>query len=436
MGKGLYIQLGSLQEQKILLRMGKFHHGVILKALLVKNYPAALYSFLQRDAKNFFIDPQTFVYALDHENIYDDEDEGYRQGYYDLAEVYSSLFFDCLNKNKQINLSLIKGDELKGIVKNVIDYQKNCFLDVVEDDYFNALLKEMAKVKIEFYIAPYFFLAGQNYEELLGINVQFATEAKKIENNLAVFVPLGQEILDDKQKSKLVLSEYKKLAVSNYVIWVDNLDDLKITEKKLSNLLLIFEGLSQVGNVINYYGGYLSTLLTKKWLSGYGFGPGYSESRGYLPIKGMTPTPMFYFLPAHRRYKVDELLEFFENIDKDQLLKMTDNSPVCRSLLKTNDKPQKAILEFAEIEKQVRYKMRDRSGNIVERVKPIYKTRSHSIAKHHFLFSKYKEYEFVQNSSFGKIEEKMKSDKKILQKYSFPHMKDIDRWLELLEMVK
>jgi hypothetical protein len=149
----------------------------------------------------------------------------------------------------------------------------------------------------------------------------------------------------------------------------------------------------------------------------------------------MTPTPMFYFLALHKRYKIDDLLELCNQIDKETFIKLCGNSPIVSQLLSRSDTVTSAMMAFAEVAKRVVFKVRDRSGGMRESVRVIYKRKSHTLAKIHFLINKRNEFDGVQHSSWGQIIEKLQQDKEVLSGYKFD-IRLIDKWLELITLIK
>ncbi len=428
-----YIQLGTLQEQEILSKTKSQYDGLILKATLINNFPLGCCSFLQQSKKPFFIDPVTYVFNIDTKFLLDSDEENIRQVFLDLAEIYSPEFSSVLKTGKTIDVGALDVDKIQNITENVMRFQDNCFEGVVKDDFFNNLLGICPKV--EFNVAPYFFITKDNINEVLPLNIRFTEVAETIKKNIGTFIPITPEILDNSGMLDVVINSYMGTSAKYFVVWIDGLDETKISSTQLNGVISLFSALSSKGRVLNYYGGYLSVLLTKIGLNTVAHGPGYSETRGYLPVKGMTPTPMFYFLALHKRYKIDDLLELCNQIDKETFIKLCGNSPIVSQLLSRSDTVTSAMMAFAEVAKRVVFKVRDRSGGMRESVRVIYKRKSHTLAKIHFLINKRNEFDGVQHSSWGQIIEKLQQDKEVLSGYKFD-IRLIDKWLELITLIK
>ena len=143
-----------------------------------------------------------------------------------------------------------------------------------------------------------------------------------------------------------------------------------------------------------------------------------------------------YFLPAHHRYNVDSLFGFFEKINSAELLKFTHNSPVCEKLLELDSNVRSAMANFAVRKRTISYTYKDSHGLPVKRSKPIYETRSHQLAKYHFIYSKKVEFDLISGKPIEEVMLQLETDRNELAKYSFPNSADLLQWEKVFSYVR
>lgn len=431
-----FVQFGTIQEQDILLKAADFYNGLIVKANLITSFPGATYSFLQKIGKDFFIDPITYIFASKAEYLCAEEDSP-KDVYLELAGKYLSKFQDNLKAGQATDIYALKSDEISTLTKNVINFQKHVWDSVGGDvDVFQKLLNEISTPVVPiFYIAPYFVIRSNELTESLRVNTSLIDEAAKLENDIAAIIPLEKELLDNSVALATVAEKYSKTKASLFIFWIDNFDEIDVSPDRLNNLVVFIEALKKKGRVMNLFGGFLSAMLTKKGLDAFAHGLAYSERRGFEPVQGMMPTPMYYFLPFHQRYPVDKFISQFSRIKAGDFKTKVCSCLICEKLLSMDPEPASAMSDYLEIQKWISFKIRSRSGNLMTRRKAIYTKRSHQLARYHYIFNKHKELTAVKSDSFAQILNKLQEDKEYFSPIGFD-VSPIAKWAGIVELLK
>lgn len=427
-----FVQFGTVQEQDILLRASDFYDGLIVKANLVTSFPGATYSFLQKIEKDFFIDPITYIFGTKAEHL-NSEDATPKDVYMELAGKYLGKFQDNLKSGQATDPYSLTKEEMAETTRNVIAFQKHAWDSVGGDgDIFQKLLDSISKPMAPlFYVAPYFIVRENNVQESLRVNRSLLEEGLKLETNVAAIIPLEKGILDDSTALAQVAAEYSKTDCSLFIFWIDSFDEIDVTPTRLINLISFIQTLKRKGRVMNLFGGFLSAMLTKKGLDAFAHGLAYSEKRGFEPVQGMMPTPMYYFLPFHQRYPVDKFIGQFSNIKVKEFREKICNCLICEKLLSGDPEPASAMADFLEIQKWISFKIRSKSGALMTRRKAIYTKRSHQLARYHYIFNKHKELALVKSDSFAQLLAKMQEDRAYFSPLGFD-VSPIDKWTQIL----
>jgi len=429
------VQLGALQEQAVLLKTSNLFDGIVIKANLVENFPAATYSFLQKFSKKYFIDPITYVFGVDPKNLYVGDDIP-KQVYLELGNRYLQKFYQNLNNGKATNEKELLSSDIEELSRNTIRFQEERLNAVIESgDFFQRLLDEIKPVNSAFYIAPYFVICPENFDYCVKINISLLENSLKIKENTAAIIPITYALLKSKDSLIKLAKQYNSTGCKIFIFWVDNMNEINLSKNEIINLISFIQELKKVGTVINLYGGYLSALLTKIGLDGFSHGPGYSERRPFSPVQGMLPTPMYYFLPFHQRYKVDNFFDMFRKITKERFKSKVCSCPICDRLINTEASIVAAMSPFLEIQKRIPYKVRTVSGKLTTRVKIIYTNRSHQLARFHYIINKNREFSEVRKNNWAELKAKLRDDREFFESLR-QDITPIDNWLNLISSIE
>lgn len=345
----------------------KNHYDMLaINGNMVAYTPGAIAKFIvtyTREKASFFIDPITHSFQHDTKFIksYSQKEKNYtiKSSIKKIIEAYGEPITDIiLNRDQSIAPHHFSPEIIDSFTRNVIDFQNNTiiknlkeggFLDYLE--YCEDIEKEIASLKPEFLIPPYFYLDSRTYEEWMKLNIEFINSAltQYPEKDIRAQLVMSKDILNSEDDRTFIVDKYSKTGVKGVLLWIDAFDEIESGDRQLSNFLKLIKSFNDNGiSVINLYRGYFSTLLTGFYkdlgfsLEGVSHGLEYGESRAVVPVGGGIPTSKYYYPQLHNRVNYNTafqiLLGFgYFSIDKKDASKKYYNEicdcPKCNSLI-------------------------------------------------------------------------------------------------------
>jgi len=336
---------------QVLVDLSSKYYGIAVSAHILSYTPTSVVQILNETGKPFFIDPMTFVFARNLDNI--SRKGKIRRSYLKLMEDYGSPFLECNSGNRlfpsQFKDATGELDDslIKGICKKILDcQQRKCVITTDFSKYDRILKKGITphSVSPSFLVAPYFF-AKQHGGEWYSISLQFAEQARNLKGDAKLYpvICISSDILWDETQISNIVQDYK--GFDGYLIWVDNLDEKTASPIEISGLKMLVSKLAAYGKPIySLYGGYLCDLLGKFGLSGYSSGICYGESRS-VDTRGGGAGNRYYVPAVHLKISEDLANLFFSESAKNRNLMCS--CPTCSEIYKGVHSPLK-VKEYVD----------------------------------------------------------------------------------------
>jgi hypothetical protein len=167
-------------------------------------------------------------------------------------------------------------------------------------------------------VAPYFYMSESSIEKWLPVNIKIAKRAVNLSSGRKVFasIVVTQGVILDDAYIQRLHSEYSKLQLDGYLLWIDDLNEHEGGGAELRGMLKLarkLRGASREREVINLHGGYFSVLaaapLGGEAFSGVTHGPEFGEHRAVVPVGGGIPIARYYVPLLHARVRYRHSLE-------------------------------------------------------------------------------------------------------------------------------
>jgi len=312
---------------------------MVVSAHILCYTPTSVVQLLNKTKKAFFIDPMTFVFARDLENI--TRNGKIRRSYKKLVDEYGAPFSNCLNGNQLIpslfkdGLGKLDESTINHMCKAVLALQWNKCNVPTSFSKYDILLKkgiELKPVRPKFLLPPYFF-ANQYGDDWYMISLKCAQLSRdlKTEAELYPVICISKDILWDLKQISSIVKDYE--GFDGYILWIDALNEENIFPNELTGLKTLVAELAKYQKPIySLYGGYLFDLLGKFGLTGYASGICYGERRS-VDAKGGGAGNRYYIPNAHLKISEDLANAFFSESDKNR--KLMCSCPTCSDILKS-----------------------------------------------------------------------------------------------------
>ena len=197
-------------------------------------------------------------------------------------------------------------------------------------------------------------------------------------------------------------------------IWVDDFNLFEATNVQKKQFKKLLQVLSEIKiKPIMAYGGYDSIILCNCDLPyrmyGVAQSVGYGETRPITPVGGGLPVNKYYFPPLHYRLAMADVTDILnrkgyfstaEDLAGQKFINSICDCKQCRSIIKNS------INGFLKYNEASDFTMR----NGIKRNRPT--TDASLIAATHFMYSKVKEWDAVENRSFDELKERLLDDYK------------------------
>jgi hypothetical protein len=321
---------------RILIDQVTKYYGIAISAQILSYTPTSVVQLLHETKKPFFIDPMTFVFARDIDNIC--RNNKIRKSYQKLIEDYGEPFTNCASGTGLTPSQFKKGDGefdlslINKVCRNLLSYQTKKFGVAADFTKYNKLLKKGISsrgISPSFLVAPYFY-ANQYGDDYYKLSLTFAQESKKIKGSFDLYpvICISKEILWNEPQIVNLVKDY--VDFDGYMIWIDSLDEETIIPQQLIGLKSLIEKLSAYRKPIYFmYGGFLCDLLSKFGLSGYSSGICYGEKRSVDAVGGGAGNR--YYIPfVHLKISEDLANAFFARSNKNKSLMCT--CPICSKI--------------------------------------------------------------------------------------------------------
>lgn len=316
---------------QVFIDLSSKYYGISVSAHILAYTPTSVVQILNETRKPFFVDPMTFVFARDLDNI--SKNGKIKRSYFKLIEDYGEPFSQCATPEQFMGSQLIpsqfkdaNGELDRALISKICQKVLDCQSDkcVVTTDFnkYKRILKKGGvphSVKPLFLVAPYFF-AERYGDEWYNISLQFAKEARSLKGDAQLYpvICISNDVLWDEDEISNIVNDYK--GFDGYLIWIDNLDEKTISPPELKNLKKLISKLASYGKpVYSLYGGYLCDLLRKFGLSGYSSGICYGERRS-VDTKGGGAGNRFYIPTTHLKISEDQANLFFSLSERNKAL--------------------------------------------------------------------------------------------------------------------
>lgn len=350
-----YLRFGSHTETKIFNEIKNKNFGITFNANVIAHTPLAISKtlFLSLAKKDFFIDPQTYIYQLDPVKYYSAEkgnDVVLKKSVEALISEYKTAASAPLAKLAQPDYKTIK-NALSELTINALKFQ-NDFLANKFCSYSNgkgydaySQLEAYSKGKKPIYlIPPYFYLTldkiqDKSWEEWLDLNISAIGYAKKNTEipKIAAEIVLDSKLLLIPDALEVIANKYNSIGVKTLMVWIDDFQQYE-EEDLLKKYVQFLKRLK--GKKISLYGSFFDLLLSKKnILSGFCHGPGYGEHRGVKPVGGGIPTAKFYLPLLFQRVRAEsaeQVLSKKRLFVKETYLQKVCDCQKCRTAFKNS----------------------------------------------------------------------------------------------------
>lgn len=314
MGIENYYRIGSMSEKKILMKNKERFHGLAVSAHIVAHFYDSLKKYLFSLGKPFYIDPMTYVFARDLNNI--KRNGKIRMSFHKYMSAFTESTQQLLEQREFLPKDfLTSANNIKeSFVDDILTFQRDFIAGVNERDdpasktiskYREILQKEeteQKEIKPQFLITPYFYFESTE-NPWYRISLELAEKAMEIETEYPIYpvICFTKELLLNEKETEKIITDYSKFPGINF--WINNFNERKENIQYLRQLATFVENLKNNNKpMYNLYGDYYSLLLTKKGLTGYTRGVGMSEKRDVDASAKGGGNPERYYLPFLHTY--------------------------------------------------------------------------------------------------------------------------------------
>jgi hypothetical protein len=363
-----FIRFGVHKDREVIKELRELLSGIFIPAHILSYSPNPTIAAVDYINKPYYIDPMTYVYAVDNiaDYLVSDKKTGGRKfkpsiskltDDYDLAghfaaSNYAALtpadftdtFVDALCQ-KNVDLQLQKIDNEKG---RAYKRYKDLLSKVGEE----SLVKKLNEIhKPAAIIPPYFYFENLS-NGWLAVNKKLlaVTKTKTNEPVIPIILANSQCLTED------LLKAYT--GCEKIFIWVDDLNekDTNLTiagqVAKLKKLVSFVKIAKSKGiEITNLYGSYFSLLLGKLGMAGVCNGVFYGETKSRISKIGGGPPSRYYIRGVHDFFAIPTAITLLKNQRYVGLLDTACKK--CMSLI--NNNPDNIIVFAADHSKAQRH---------------------------------------------------------------------------------
>lgn len=305
-------------------RVGSYK-GVIINANMASHAPTGLGAFLVErtsSSTEYLIDPLTHAFQHDP-TVIRAPNGNLKSSVVKLAEHYGEPILSRVGKRPLLPEHFSDTNATQQFVQRCLDFQRSQLSQAMVNSNASKYMDDVdSEITPYALIAPYFFLTESSMDDWLVINQQSADIASRslepTEKCFAAIV-ISKGVLVNHDARQRLVSVFKKVPVSGYVLWVDNLNEQSASTTELTSLLALTRDLNNSGEreVINLHGGYFSVLaagkLGKRALNGVAHAPEFGEYRPVVPVGGGIPISRYYVGQLHARVRYRDAVSMFRS---------------------------------------------------------------------------------------------------------------------------
>lgn len=341
----VFYRLGTVGEKGIFEDYPAKYYGIVVGANLAAFYPDWLPTFFRTVKKPFFVDPVTYVFARNLENI--KKNGEIKKSFQKLAKTYSTKLHELIEKEGR---QLIPRDFwinehwnnrfIEELAKNVIDFQVNIMkapsqLSLLE--YAEILGEKVPEVEgPEFLVAPYFYSASL-HDPWYQISLRVAKRAIDFKGSFPLFAVLctSRELLLDKAFITKMTKDYSEF--DGYLLWISEFDEKREGEEYLKGLIDIVQELAKTKKPLyTLYGEYFSAMISKFGLWGYCRGICYGASKSVDAVAGGARLSQRYYIKLNHGKLSETVARTFLTDNPEELCKCEICSDVISAVHEAN----------------------------------------------------------------------------------------------------
>lgn len=409
-----FYRLGTVGEKSLFEDMKEYYSGIVIGAHFAAFYPDWSPTFLSKVRKPFFIDPMTYVFARNLDNI--KKEDNFKKSYEKLINVFEKNIRVILEKRQLIPRDFLVTNTklIEEFTKSIINFQKNIFKALPSQqsilEYAEILGKTAKAPTLLFLTTPYFYFTSID-DPWYEISIKIAKHSIKLkkEHELYVILCFSKELLCNEEDIDRIVKDYT--GFDGYLIWISDFDEKNESEEYLSGLKILVEKLSEFKKPIyTLYGEFFSLLLSKFGLAGYSRGISYGESKSVDAVVTGGRPPRRYYLSLFHTNLSETIARTFFSDNPNLLCTCRICSDILKSIKSTdNIKTVSQFFDNIDFPKE---------------------------AKQHFMIAHTKEMQRVSKSSLDDLKKELKKQYEICEKlnpkiYGVPY-KHIKRWEEVL----
>lgn len=441
------LRFGTNAEKKYVSDFDNSYDVLMLNANIFAHCTNSISKFISSELckKKFIIDPQTYAFQYYQGLI--GSNGSLKKSIEKLIEFYGEKLKEIIsNQKRSIDLTDFDQEDnfLNELCQNVINFQKNTVKgEALEEkneykEYIEYILEnDNIDLCIEpcSLIAPYFYLADEDFSQWLRINTKAIELSKRYSNSISAQLVINSSILLDKGKLDNLVDEYSKVKPCEILLWIDNFDEKDVGDVLLNNYLyLLTKFKKQNIPVSQLYGSYFSLMLINiGLLQACCHGMEYGESRSVFPVGGGVPISKFYLPMAHKRFHFRNIIQLL--LDEGWLesqkiyFEKVCDCPQCRQII--NDDPESEIQEFGIINTVTNIRKK-KSGQEYSVMMSYPTSEAKELCLRHYLYNKEREYTFIQEHGIDEIMEQLKQAKNTLEEKLGLEILYLSSWIRVI----
>lgn len=400
-------------DKKVLIKFKDSFTAIIFNATIVAYSKSAVADLVAVHKNQYIIDPQTHIFQQDIKAVQTENKQGLTivkksiDQY--LSELPDALKCKFYSKNGNLMPSDII-DSVDELVEKVYSFE-TCYVNkYIENKEYDKYL-DYAKIKPSpaVVIAPYFMLKSsyseKEIDEWMNLNslcAKMLISRNKRKYKTGIQIVLDKRVLENVDTATKIKDCYINSTTDYAFIWIDDFNLFEATKLQLEQFKLILIALTELGiKPVMAYGGYDSIILCNQDLPyrmyGVAQSVGYGETRPVTPVGGGLPVNKYYFPPLHARLSLSKVTSILsskgyfsmdKNLASEIFYQNICNCKQCHAIICKN------IDHFLKYNESSDYTMR----NGIKRNRPT--TDASLIAAIHFMYSKFDEWNDVENKSF------------------------------------
>jgi len=329
----------NIGEKKVYDEVKDLFTKFAIDGHLLEHYLKSFSTFISKHGRTFFINPETCYLQLDITNLLLDKHGEVRPSWKKLLSYYGDCIKSCVLENKRKIMlhdfhdssGNLDKEKVRDLSLCVINYQKNRVNDAL--GALQRFLPKEAKVTPIFLVAPYFYSDNLN-DGWYNLSLKVAREAANYKGDFRLFavICIAKTLLRDDKTIFQIAEDYIKSPFDGFLLFINDFSEEREDEIILKGFVKLVESLAKAKKpIINLYGGYLSTLLWHRGLTGFASGLTYGSSSDIMtppPTGGPPggPVAKYYIPKIHQTMALDYALRVLK-----ECRQLRCSCPVCSS---------------------------------------------------------------------------------------------------------